>query len=130
LFCLARIMMAQGDLAAAERHYEESLTCARAIDYQPMIAANLEGLGEVAVAQGDPARAVQRWGNAQALRQAMGAVMHPVYRSLYEQAVTVARMQLDAETFAATWAMGRAMTLEQMITEVDGVRLDVEMTAH
>ncbi len=130
LFCLARIMMAQGDLAAAERHYEESFTCARAIDYQPMIAANLEGLGEVAVAQGDPARAVRRWGNAQALRQAIGAVMHPVYRSLYEQAVAVARMQLDAETFAATWAMGRAMTLEQMITEVDGVRLDVEMTAH
>ncbi len=44
--------------------------------------------------------------------------MHPVYRADYEQAVTASRTQLDEEEFAAMWAEGRAMPLEQNITNV------------
>ncbi len=55
---------------------------------------------------------------AEALRESMGAPMHPVYRADYEQAVTASRTQLDEEEFAAMWAEGRAIPLEQNITNV------------
>jgi hypothetical protein len=47
----------------------------------------------------------------------MDTPIHPVYRADYEQAVTVARTELDEETFASIWAAGRAMTLEQIVNE-------------
>jgi hypothetical protein len=47
----------------------------------------------------------------------MDTPIHPVYRADYEQAVTVARTELDEETFASIWAEGRAMTLEQIVNE-------------
>jgi hypothetical protein len=37
----------------------------------------------------------------------------PVQRADYERAVAATRTQLDADTFAAEWAQGRAITLEQ-----------------
>lgn len=38
-----------------------------------------------------------------------------VERPLYEQTVTTARSRLDEEAFAAAWAEGQAMTLEEAI---------------
>jgi hypothetical protein len=43
--------------------------------------------------------------------------MHPVYHAAYEQAVAAARAQLDEESFAAAWAAGQVLPLEQAILE-------------
>ena len=39
----------------------------------------------------------------------------PDERACYERSVAAARAQLDEAAFAAAWAEGRAMTLEQAI---------------
>ena len=44
--------------------------------------------------------------------------MYPVDRPDYEQAVEVARKELGEEAFAAAWAEGRTMSVEQVIIEV------------
>ncbi len=103
---LAHVAVAQGDLAVARRCSQESL------------AACLEGVGAVLAGQGVPLKAVGLWGTAEALREAMGAPMHPVYRADYEQAVAAARAQLGEEAFATVWAEGRTTPLEQAITIV------------
>jgi hypothetical protein len=56
--------------------------------------------------------------------------LEPTDRADYERSVSVARERLDEPVFAAAWADGRAMTLEQAIAyalEVSPV--DVEQPA-
>ena len=56
--------------------------------------------------------------SSSALREATGALMYPVDRPDYEQAVEVARKELGEEAFAAGWDEGRTMSVEQVIIEV------------
>jgi hypothetical protein len=78
------------------------------------MAAGLEGLAGVVAAQGASAWAVRLWGAADALREAMGTHISPVYRADYERSVAAVRTQLGVKAFAAGWAEGRMMTLEQV----------------
>src|SRR5216683_2022066 len=59
--------------------------------------------------------AARLWGAAEALREAIGAPIPPVYRAAYERAVAATRVSLGENTFAATWAEGRTMTPEQAL---------------
>ena len=62
--------------------------------------------------------AARLWETAEALREAIGVLMYPVYRADYEQAVAAARAQLGEEAFATVWAEGRTTPVEQAITIV------------
>src|SRR5690349_6266486 len=74
--------------------------------------------------KGQPERAARVFGAGQALRQSLRANLARDWpggaRSDYEQDVATVRAQLDAATFEAAWAAGRAMTLEQAIAEALG----------
>ncbi|HET8853593.1 MAG TPA: tetratricopeptide repeat protein, partial [Ktedonobacteraceae bacterium] len=67
-----------------------------------------EGPGALA----DARSAVRLWGMAEALREANGISMLPVYRPDYEHIVATARARLGEKAFAAEWAEGRTMTPE------------------
>jgi predicted ATPase/DNA-binding CsgD family transcriptional regulator len=118
--CLfANVIAAQGDNARARGLYKESLALLRALGDNEYMALCLEGLGAViatpsnVVAPLANARsAVRLWGMAEALREANGISMLPVYRPDYEHIVAAVRAQLGEKTFAAMWAEGRTMTLE------------------
>jgi DNA-binding CsgD family transcriptional regulator len=45
----------------------------------------------------------------------MGTPISPAYRADYERSVATARTQLGEQAFAAAWAEGRAMTMEQVV---------------
>jgi hypothetical protein len=77
----------------------------------------LAGLGSVAALDEEPERAARLWGAAERLRQAIGCRPGPAARATYERALAVARAQLGEEGFAAAWAEGRAIPLEQAIAE-------------
>src|SRR5258708_10277303 len=113
---LARLLALQGDVATACRLYQESLTLLFEFNvYKESIAASLEGLGMVLAGQGVPLKAVWLWGTAEALREAIGAPMHPVNRATYEHVRAAARAQQGEETFAIAWAQGRTTSLEQTL---------------
>jgi DNA-binding NarL/FixJ family response regulator len=84
----------------------------------------LEGLAGVAVTQGLVEQGARLFGACQALRESMGWPLALVYRANYEHDVGAARAQLDEATFAAAWAAGRALSLEQVIAEA--LRVPVE----
>ena len=65
----------------------------------------------------EPERAARLWGAAERLRQAIGCRTAPAARATYERAMAVVRAQLGDDAFAAAWAEGQAMTLEQAIAE-------------
>ena len=110
---LARVEACEGDHAAARVHYEESLTLSRGESYSLEIASYLEGFAGVVAAQGELVWAAQLWGAAEALRDAMGMPIPPVFRADYEREVTAARTQLGEQAFTAAWTEGRTMTPEQ-----------------
>jgi predicted ATPase/DNA-binding CsgD family transcriptional regulator len=113
---LGRLLALQGDVAAARHHYQESLTLLFEQNVcKENIAASLEGLAALEVGQGAPSLAVRLWGAAQALRDAIGAPIYPVYRASYEQARAQARATLGEQAFRAAWAEGRSMTPEQVL---------------
>jgi tetratricopeptide (TPR) repeat protein len=118
LMSLARVAEAQGDLAAALHRYQECLVLLQEIDYLGFLPDCLEGLGAVVARQEVPLQAAELWGTAEALREAIGTPMHPVYRADYEQAVAAARAALGEEAFTAAWTEGRARPLDQAITNV------------
>jgi tetratricopeptide (TPR) repeat protein len=112
-----------GQVAQDQRRYDqarsihaESLELCRELGSQRSIALCLEKLAGVAGAQGQPERAARLLGAAEALRQASQAPMGAPDRADYEHFVAAARAGLDEASFAAAWAQGRAMTLEQAVT--------------
>lgn len=80
-----------------------------------MTPFNLEGLASVVATQGALRWAVQLWGAAEALREAMDVPRLPVDRVGYECAVAAAREQLGEEAFYAAWSEGHAITPEQAL---------------
>jgi len=52
---------------------------------------------------------------AEALREVLGAPMHPVERADYEQAVAAARMKVGEEALSKAWTKGRATPVEQVV---------------
>ena len=86
----------------------------------------LEGLAAAAEAHGQTERAARLFGAAEAWREVAGTPLSPVQRAGYEREVAAVRAQLDAARFAAAWAQGRAMSLEQAIAYA--VSEDVSLT--
>ncbi len=70
----------------------------------------LLGLAGVASAQGQAARAARLFGAAGGDPPPI-----PAHRHEWERNMAAVRAQLDEEAFAAAWAEGRAMALEQAI---------------
>jgi len=93
----------------------QGLTLSQTLGDQASIAWCLAGLGSAAALDEEPERAGRLWGAAERLRQAIGCRSAPAARATYERAVAAARAQLGEEAFAAAWAEGRAMSLDQAI---------------
>jgi hypothetical protein len=68
---------------------------------------------------GQPARAARLFGASLAQKEALAGRTGslPVRAAIYDDVVGAARATLGEERFAAAWAEGRAMALEQAIAE-------------
>jgi ATP/maltotriose-dependent transcriptional regulator MalT len=119
LSCLGKVSAAQGDYQAAQAYYEASLLRNREVEKNlvPLdIPPVLEGLAAVVASQENVAWAARLWGTAEALREARKDPLAPVYRPDYKRAVAAASAQLGEQLFAASWAEGRTMTSDQVLT--------------
>jgi predicted ATPase/class 3 adenylate cyclase len=105
----------QGNYAEARAWYDESLVICQEVGYTSVTIFVLEGCAALAVTQRQPLRAARLWGAAMQLRETSGQPIHPADKPQYDAGVADARAQLDQATFAAAWAAGRALTLEQAI---------------
>jgi non-specific serine/threonine protein kinase len=115
LTSLGHVARLQGEYGKARALFEESLAIERELGEKRVIVGDLEGLAAVAVAQGEPERAARSFGAAEGLREAMGAPLPPADRAENDRSVAAVRTALGEEGFAASWAEGRALPLEQAI---------------
>jgi len=112
---LGETALGQGRLDEAARYLAQGLALSQTLGDQANMSWCLAGLGSAAALGEEPERAARLWGAAERLRQAIGCRSAPAARATYERALAIARAQLGEEAFAAAWAAGSALTLEQAI---------------
>ena len=112
---LGNIASHHGDFTRATGLLTDSLLLRKELGSKLGVAECLERLAGVAGGQGRPERAVRLFGAAEALRQSIGSPLPDAERRDYERDVSAARAALGEEAFAAGWAEGRAMPLEDAI---------------
>jgi len=104
-----------GNHEQALRLYEEGLILSRDLGLKLSIQGCLYGIASLNASQGRPERALQLFAAAEVVREDSDYALPAPDREAYERAVTEIRAMIDGATFTATWAEGRAMTLEQAI---------------
>jgi len=109
-----------GEVDGAAQHLAEAWALHRESGDTQGIAGCVRDLASVAAMTGRHEPAARLFGAAEALREAIGAwaigAPGPRHPARYEQAVANARAGLGDDAFAAAWAAGRAMPLEDAIT--------------
>src|SRR6266487_4806442 len=118
---LGHLALRQGDLVQARTHYEECITTLQGRWIIPRLkwalASSLEGLGEIALAEGQVAWTVRLFAAANAVRSAHGYYSPLGMRQpFYDQTVARARAQLGEKAFAALWAEGQQLTPVEALT--------------
>ena len=76
---------------------------------------SLAAFGSLATDENDSGRAARLCGAAESLLERIGAVMVLTDPADLERTVAAGRAQLGEEGFAAAWAEGRRMSLEQAV---------------
>jgi len=112
---LGQMVFRGGDYQRALALFQESLVLRRTLGSREGVARSLVGLASVALAQARPEHAARLFGAAEAMRDLVNAPLPPADRVDYERQLAALQKELDETTFAAAWAEGRAMTLEQAI---------------
>jgi hypothetical protein len=112
---LGNLSARQGDPAAAQRLLRESLAIWSELRDKYYGSFSLEGLAFLAVTQGQSERAARLFGALEAHRETVSVPPVAAERAEYHRSVADARSALGEEAFAAAWAAGRALTLEQAI---------------
>jgi non-specific serine/threonine protein kinase len=106
-----------GDIAQARALIRESLILLREIGHRPRLVWNLWYQGDLHVRQGAPAAGVRLIAAATAARPNWQACfINPYVTTTFASTAELAQSQLGRDRFAAAWAEGQAMTLEQAIT--------------
>ncbi|HET9223667.1 MAG TPA: LuxR C-terminal-related transcriptional regulator, partial [Roseiflexaceae bacterium] len=113
---LGQVAQAQHDLVRAKALIQEGLAACRDAGDNWGITMALVGLAGVAAKLGEAARAARLLGAVETRRNTIGAVLWRVDRLEYEHNLAATRAALTEGQFAAAWAQGQAMSLEDAIT--------------
>jgi non-specific serine/threonine protein kinase len=109
---LGRISLQQGDRPEARRYLGDALGIYRRLGSKRGAAWTLSSMAQIALAEEHAARAARLLGAAQALFEDFGAL--PAEVALHSTAAAI-RAALGGRAFAAAWAEGQAMSLEDAI---------------
>jgi hypothetical protein len=77
----------------------------------------LDAIAGTLVAMGQVEQAVRLFGAADALREAIGLLRPPAFRGIYQRVTELARRTLGEAAYAAAWAAGQALPLDQAVAE-------------
>ena len=122
---LGEISLSHGDLVRARVRFAQGLQIFRDQGDKRNAIQCLEGLAGVAAANSQVVDAARLLGAAQDAREAMGVPLPVNCRANYDRTLWVVRQRLDEATLAATWAEGRAMTMEQAIAYALDVKTSI-----
>jgi ATP/maltotriose-dependent transcriptional regulator MalT len=117
---LADVARRRGDLADAKALGREQLLAWRRLNAPAHLAESLEGLALTAAAAGEDTwaeRSARLLGAAAVLRERVGTPPSSMGQAYMEQLAVPARAALGEERWAAAFAAGRGLSLEEAIAE-------------
>jgi hypothetical protein len=114
---LANLARAEGRFDEARARLVEDLRSLQTAGNLLQVCEQLGVMGILAVAQGEYARGVRLIAVQPAITGVIGSVHAPDVRIEGEAALAGARAALGEAAFAAAWAEGQAMTLEEAVAE-------------
>jgi predicted ATPase/DNA-binding SARP family transcriptional activator len=106
--------IAEGNAALARRHFGAGLQLARDRGYRTCLSWCLAGLAGT-LADDQPEQAARLWGAAEALRRAIGVRPAPASGAARVRLQAAALAALGEATFAAAWAQGERMALDEAV---------------
>jgi predicted ATPase/DNA-binding CsgD family transcriptional regulator/transcriptional regulator with XRE-family HTH domain len=109
----------QGDLARAAGLLQQALARYAALRDPAYAAVCVEELASIAGLMRRPEQAARLFGAAEGLREVVGAPLTAWQRERHEGSVAAARAALGGPAYAAAWAAGRALSLEEVVAEAD-----------
>jgi len=107
----------QGDLDRAEAFGREALALRLEGRDRLFVAQQLIDLALVASERGDEIRATRLYAAAAALREAIGMGVPAYDRERDDRLLRSLRQRLGADRFAAAWAAGHALTMDEAVAE-------------
>ena len=108
----------RGAYGRAAEHLKQSLTLCKEVRNRWVPVECLHGLASLACVAQQYERAARLFGAANHLRDALGLRSKPADQECYDHHATTTRAGPGEAAFAAAWAEGRAMTLDQVIDYV------------
>ena len=112
---LGNLERLKGHLEQAMQLYTESLNLKVGIMDKGGIAYSLAVFAQLAAVQNQFEHAARLWGAAEKLRQSLHLLPLTAKEQLYTSWIPAARAQLGEDVFAAAWAEGRAMKMQEAI---------------
>ncbi len=111
----ARIEIARGDVARAEREAYDALTIGAETGTVIELPNTLEVIAELAANSGSNREAARLFGAADAVRQRTGEIRFKVLDAEYDAAVATLREAMDKGDFNAAWKEGAGLTTDEAI---------------
>ena len=107
----------QRDFSGAKKAFADSLQIGRTRSIPWLASTDLEGLAGVAAAHGEAELAARLYGAADAIRTSCGTPVRPSHQHIHDRGVVAAETLLGEEGFTRVYQQGRAVPVEQMITD-------------
>ena len=112
LWRLGHLCWLEGRYPQSLAAFQESLTLRRSLNSLRGVAYAIDGVAWVAAATGNHSLAARLFGAADREFSAMQTHFHPLEQPAHDAAVEMARAGLDGPAFAAAWAEGQKLSLE------------------
>jgi predicted ATPase/class 3 adenylate cyclase/DNA-binding CsgD family transcriptional regulator len=112
---MAQLATRQDAVERAEDLHHEALAIRHARGLRPGVAESLEALAGLAVRNQDVTEAVRIFAAVERLRTELGVARWPADQTRYDEHVEAARTQLDEADFAAAWAEGQVLSIDEAV---------------
>ena len=123
LALLAMVALRESELSQAHARLREALAVMQPVVGPWGLAPILGGFSRLATALGQPVRAVRLGAFATALGEAYHTPLIPFSEALLTEGLDMVRQRLGQVAYAAAWAGGTAMSLDQAVAEALAVEV-------
>jgi tetratricopeptide (TPR) repeat protein len=129
LNALGRLAQRQGDYERAYTLHQEGLALCIETKHPERLAHTLEAFACLAARQGRAQAAARLFGAAEAYFATMRTPFEPAWRREHDHLIASARAQLGEAAFAAAWAAGVEMTLDECVSQTTYLEIPTTTTS-
>ncbi|HET6341223.1 MAG TPA: tetratricopeptide repeat protein [Gemmatimonadota bacterium] len=115
LSCLGRVLAERGQFASARQAHAEALPLFQELGYLRGVAKSVAGFAQIALAEGNPARAARLLGGIELLLERSGDHLPPDDGAFVGTLGATARERLRKATFTSSWAAGGSLSADALV---------------